>query len=54
MLFDHIEEKEAVERAALIEKNGITFYTLLAEKITDKGMKAVIKRLMEDEKNTSA
>lgn len=50
MLFDHIEEKEAVERAALIEKNGITFYTLLAEKIADKGMKAVIKRLMEDEK----
>ena len=50
MLFDHIEEKEAVERAALIEKNGITFYTLLAEKINDKGMKAVIKRIAEDEK----
>src|SRR3972149_554177 len=53
MLFNHIEEKEAVERAALIEKNGITFYTLLAEKINDKGMKAVIKRIAEDEKKTT-
>jgi len=50
MLFDHIEEKEAVERAALIEKNGIAFYTLLAERVNDKGIRAVIKRLAADEK----
>jgi hypothetical protein len=29
MEFEHLEEKEAVERAALIKKNGRAFYTLL-------------------------
>ncbi len=50
MVFDHIEEKEAVKKAALIERNGIAFYTLMAEKITDERIRPVLKRLASDEK----
>lgn len=50
MLFDHIEEKEAVKRAALIETNGYKFYSRLAEKTADKKTKAVFKTLADDEK----
>jgi len=50
MLFDHIEEKEAVKRAALIETNGYKFYSRLAEKALDKKTKAVFKTLANDEK----
>ncbi|MBI5598891.1 MAG: hypothetical protein HY890_04040 [Deltaproteobacteria bacterium] len=50
MVFDHIEEKEAVKRAALIERNGITFYSLLLEKLTDRRIKSVLKKLIRDEK----
>ena len=40
MAFEHIEEKEAVKKAALIEENGIRFYTLMAEKTTDEKARA--------------
>lgn len=50
MVFDHIEEKEAVEKAALIEKNGIAFYSLVLEKIDDKKIKSSLKKLIGDEK----
>ncbi len=50
MSFEHIEEKEAVKRAALIETNGIAFYTLLADKTDDKEVKRVFKMLVHDEK----
>lgn len=50
MLFDHIEEKEAVKTAALIEDNGYRFYTLLSENTTDARTKAAFKKLAEDEK----
>ncbi|MEE9613955.1 MAG: ferritin family protein [Thermodesulfobacteriota bacterium] len=48
-MFEHIEEKEAVEKAALIEKNGFTFYSLLAAKTEDAEAAAVFKRLAKDE-----
>ncbi len=50
MLFDHIEEKEAVKRAALIETNGYKFYSRLADKTLDKKTKAVFKTLADDER----
>lgn len=50
MPFEHMEEKEAVERAALIEKNGQEFYTLMAEKTTDERARTVFKMLATDEK----
>ncbi len=49
-MFEHIEEKEAVEKAALIEKNGIRFYTLLLEKIHVPNIREVFKELLKDEK----
>jgi rubrerythrin len=49
MAFEHIEEKEAVKKAALIEKNGRAFYTLLSKKTEDPGAAAVFKRLAKDE-----
>lgn len=49
MYFDHLEEKEAVKKAALIEENGRTFYTLLAENTDDESARAVFKRLAGDE-----
>lgn len=50
MFFDHIEEKEAVKTAAIIEANGYKFYTLLSGKTENKGVKAVLKKLADDEK----
>lgn len=50
MLFDHIEEKEAVKRAAMIEVNGLRFYTSLARLAQDKTIKEVFKRLAAEEK----
>ncbi|MBI5588370.1 MAG: ferritin family protein [Deltaproteobacteria bacterium] len=49
MLFDHIEEKEAVIRAALIEQNGYKFYTMLADRTTDKNAKYLFKKFAHDE-----
>lgn len=50
MVFDHLEEKEAVKRAALIEINGYRFYTLLAGKTENKEARAIFKKLADDEK----
>jgi len=50
MLFDHIEEKEAVMRAAMIETNGLKFYNALARLTEDKAAKDVFKRLAAEEK----
>lgn len=50
MTFEHLEEKEAVEVAALIEKNGFAFYSLLSDRAEDTMMKAVFKKLAKDEK----
>jgi rubrerythrin len=49
MVFEHLEEKEAVERAALLKKNGRAFYTLLSEKTELPGAAAVFERLAEEE-----
>lgn len=50
MVFEHLEEKEAVEIAALIEKNGFAFYSILANKTEDKTVKAIFNKLAKDEK----
>ena len=50
MTFEHLEEKEAVEIASLIERNGFAFYSILAEKAEDKTVKAAFKKLAQDEK----
>jgi len=50
MVFEHMEEKEAVEEAALFEKNGLKFYSLLFEKIKDQRIRKVLKMLLSDEK----
>ncbi|MFQ5735586.1 MAG: ferritin family protein [Thermodesulfobacteriota bacterium] len=50
MVFEHLEEKEAVKRAALIETNGYRFYTLLADRVDDVETKKVLLRLADDEK----
>lgn len=50
MAFEHLEEKEAVKRAAMIEENGVRFYTLLSEKTQDEEARAVFKKLARDEK----
>src|SRR3989304_1074869 len=50
MVFEHLEEKEAVEIAALIEKNGFAFYSILANKTKKKSIKAVFKKLAKDER----
>lgn len=49
MLFDHIEEKEAVIRAALIEQNGYKFYKMLADRTSDKEAKDLFRRFAHDE-----
>lgn len=51
MVFEHLEEKEAVKRAALIENNGYRFYTLLAARVSDARTKAILKKLADDERN---
>ena len=48
MTFEHLEEKEAVEIASLIERNGFAFYSILAEKAEDKTVKAAFKKLAQD------
>ncbi len=50
MVFEHMEEKEAVKTAAIIELNGYAFYMLLSKKTENKGVKAVLKTLADDEK----
>ncbi|MBI5561360.1 MAG: ferritin family protein [Deltaproteobacteria bacterium] len=50
MLFDHIEEKEAVMRAAMIEVNGSRFYAMLAEETYDDDAKRILGKLARDEK----
>lgn len=49
-MFEHLEEKEAVKTAALIEVNGYRFYKLLANRTESKEVKAIFKKLAEDEK----
>lgn len=50
MVFEHLEEKEAVEIASLIERNGFAFYSILADKVEDKTVKDVFKKLAKEEK----
>ena len=45
-MFEHIEEKEAVKTAALLEVNGYRFYKLLAEKTENKQAKTVLRYVM--------
>ncbi len=49
-MFEHLEEKEAVKIATLIEENGYLFYTHLAKRTDDKDLKAVLKKLAYEEK----
>jgi rubrerythrin len=49
-MFEHLEEKEAVKTAALIEVNGYRFYKLLADRTEKKEVKAIFKKLADDEK----
>ncbi len=49
MEFEHLEEKEAVERAALLKKNGRAFYTLLSVKTADPETADVLERLAKEE-----
>ena len=49
-MFEHIDEKEAVIRAALIEENGFTFYSMMAERTDDENAQRVFKMLANDEK----
>ena len=49
-MFEHLEEKEAVKTAALIETNGYRFYKLLADRTDNKEVKAVFRKLADDEK----
>lgn len=49
-MFEHLEEKEAVKTAALIEINGYRFYRLLADRTENMEVKAVFKKLADDEK----
>jgi rubrerythrin len=50
MLFEHLEEKEAVKKASLIEKNGYDFYAHLAERAEDRDIKVTLKKLASEEK----
>jgi len=49
-MFEHLEEKEAVKTAALIEVNGYRFYRLLADRTENMEVKAMFKKLADDEK----
>lgn len=49
MLFDHLEEKEAVMTAALIEHNGYKFYHMLATRTHSEEASDVFFELAEDE-----
>jgi len=50
MPFEHLEEKEAVKKAAMIEVNGYKFYTILADRVKDDGVRDVLKSLAKEEK----
>jgi len=50
VIFEHLEEKEAAKKAALIEVNGYRFYTMLAERTASAEAKKVFKRLAKDER----
>ncbi|HLC17748.1 MAG TPA: ferritin family protein [Thermodesulfobacteriota bacterium] len=50
MPFEHLEEKEAVMKAALIEINGYRFYSHLADTVEDRETKEALKKLARDEK----
>ncbi|MFQ5353557.1 MAG: ferritin family protein [Thermodesulfobacteriota bacterium] len=50
MSYEHFEEKEAVKTAALIETNGIKFYTILITRVKDREIKAILSDLARDEK----
>jgi len=50
MSYEHFEEKEAVKIAARIEVNGLTFYTILADRVKDRDVKAILNDLARDEK----
>lgn len=45
-----IEEKEAVKVASMIERNGMAFYSRLADSVEDGGVKGMLERLRDDEK----
>lgn len=49
-MFEHLEEKEAVKRAALIEINGYRFYTKLAERAENGQARDIFKKLADDER----
>ena len=49
MPFEHLEEKEAVKKAALIVTNGYRFYTLLANRVEKREVREVLKKLAKDE-----
>ncbi len=48
--FEHVEEEEAVKMAAMIEENGLSFYTRMSELTKDEGARKVFKDLARDEK----
>ncbi|HHL39459.1 MAG TPA: hypothetical protein ENJ37_03030 [Deltaproteobacteria bacterium] len=50
MPFEHTEELEAVKTAALIENNGMAFYSLLKERIDDPRISEVFSALASEEK----
>jgi len=50
MVFENIEEKEAVMRAALIEVNGFRFYKRLADRVEDYGTRDALLSLARDER----
>lgn len=50
-MFEKIDEKEAVILAAMIEKNGVFFYNLLAAKSKEKEVHDIFKKLASDEAN---
>ena len=50
MVFENIEQKEAVMRAALIEVNGYRFYKRLADRVEDYGTRDALLSLARDEK----
>jgi len=50
MTFEQFEEKEAVKISAVIEANGLKFYTILINRVSDSEVKAVLSDLARDEK----
>ena len=50
MVFENIEQKDAVMRAALIEVNGYRFYKMLADRVDDYETRDALLSLARDEK----